>query len=206
VIAGRALAALCLCAVLPAGAAWPRMARYDATFPVDATAQWTELRIPLRDVKGKLVHEIVCKGSGDEAFQDKHNDRTNENVVGILQCEPTFYLEDGSPIWHTRMQFWAHDLVGDCGRYPEFGTVRNFRVQGMRITLEARDIQLDDEGQPQAFNLRVSVRNDPGATKEYTLRPGYLHPKQDCSHVKRGGEPLMCRIPPTYSWGLCRGV
>ena len=186
-----AFAAALACA--PAQADWPRMAEHDAVFPVDLGAKWIEFRIPLRDAAGKAVHEIVCRGGNDPRVVDAYNERTKENVAGALQCQPTFPLEDASPLSQTRMQFWHLDLVGACAKYPEFGRVRNFRVQGMRVTLEARNVLVDKRGKPRKFDLRVSVRRDPGADKEYTLTPGYLHPRGDCRHVKDGSEPLMCR-------------
>jgi hypothetical protein len=174
-----ALAAALACT--PARADWPRMADYDGVFPVDLGAKWIEFRIPLKDVSGKAVHEIVCRGGNDQPALD------------ALQCQPTFPLEDDSAIGNSRMQFRHLDLVGACARYPEFGRLRNFRVQGMRVTLEARNVLVDKRGKPRKFDLRVSVRRDPGADQEYTQRPGYLHPKGDCRHVKDGSEPLMCQ-------------
>jgi hypothetical protein len=183
---------------------WPRMATSQSEVEIHTDAPSFVVRIPLKDVKGRVAYVLTCEG-GSEEYMDT---RFEDDLIWPMQCyaPPGLEFEDGSPRWHTRMHFRWDELVGACGDYPEFGRVRNFRVRGMRLTLEAHELRFAGD-ELKSFTLRVSVRPDAGANKEYTLRPGYLRPKWgDCSQVKRGKEPRMCRDFEREggSWARCR--
>jgi hypothetical protein len=128
---------------------------------------------------------------------------------GKADEENSLLSEDESPYWYSRGQI--HDfreLVGACGRYPEYGALRHFRLRGFELTLQFTDIQVDKKGTPSYLVVTVSVRTDPTAHSREAQQTGYLTPYKvggSCNKVLRGNEPRMCRDWLHYggSWTEC---
>jgi hypothetical protein len=90
--------------------------------------------LPLLDVHGVTNYTLNCAG-GDDKFLDELG-QAQINYVGPFACrldegksdtEGSLLSEDESPYWISRGQ--VHDfseIVGACGRYPEYGAVRHF--------------------------------------------------------------------------------
>ena len=148
---------------------------------------------------GRTLYRFSCDG-GTESYPNSMStgpiiyapDMMCELNAGTSKSEESLLAEGDEPPWHTRGQFRWADLVGDCGLYPEYGRTRHFSVRGMRITLEASDLETS-HGQLTRFTLGISIRNDPGAMSGRSLPSGYLSPRNDCSTIKRGVESASCR-------------
>src|SRR3569832_2159899 len=87
---------------------------------------------------GRTAYELKChSGSSDSDFPD---------YSGLIQC----YLFDtaqrgrvnllaepphGQRVWDNRARFLTGHVYPACAKSPQWGAVREFRMQGMRITL-----------------------------------------------------------------------
>jgi hypothetical protein len=113
--------------------------------------------------------------------------------------------EDDFAIWHSRGQISFESLLGDCGKYPEYGTLRHFDLREFRLTLLIKNIEFDTNNKLTGFDLAVTLKRKPGANSPRAQRTGFLYPKEGCQKVRKGYEPLMCRDPARDgSWGECK--
>jgi hypothetical protein len=188
-----------------AGSSWPLLQQSTARIGVDTSAERIFFQLPLLDVHGVMRYTLNCAG-GDNKFLDELGQARQINYVGPFACrlnegksdrEGSLLSEDESAYWFSRGQ--VHDFsefIGACGRYPEYGAVRHFRLRGFELRLEFKDIALDGKGKPLYFVLVVSVRPDPTALSADAEQTGYLTPYKTgrgCDKILRGNEPRMCR-------------
>jgi hypothetical protein len=122
------------------------------------------------------------------------------------ESEVTLLSPDDDVSWHSRGQFSIDfaDIVGLCGKYPQFGALRHFRLRGFEFTMSSEDIVTDSANRVQYFTLHLSLRQNPKIISDKAEPIGILHPKGDCANVKYGYEKLMCRDPKTLSWQECK--
>jgi len=189
---------------------WPKMKEFDDSFVVDTKAEGTEFVKSLCDLTGTVRYVFVCRGGTDE-YLDK---RTDITYVGPLGCrlsegnkevETSLLSEDDGAPWHSRGQYVYESLLGDCGKYPEYGRVRHFRLRGFELTLTVADLVTNDRNQIVSFGMKVALRRDDRITSRQAEQPGYLPPRGDCKTVKKGNLPRMCRYPETgFIWEQCK--
>jgi hypothetical protein len=176
----------------------------DLTFPIATAAERIDIDVPIESDDGSRAFLLTCLG-GTEAHMAELSSALKDYYTGPMVCllrnanagkDENLLAEDDVASWHTRGQFRWNELTGKCGGYPEFGRVRDFRLQGMRLTLEATDLQISG-GELLRFNLRIKAKNDPGAMTGSADRPGYLPSRPalpgGCDTVNPGSEPRMCR-------------
>lgn len=207
---------LCAAALSPAQAAsgWPRVQPLDRRIEIVVDSHINDVRVPLLSHQGKPMFWLRCLAGTTEQL-DALGDRDGNNYVAPLACvlvekaggwHDDLLSEDESAVWHSRGQYSGADLVGECARYPEFGTIRHFRLRGMQLTLMAEDVANMD-GQktgPSRMTLHVRVQPNPTARTARAERPNYQPPRQgDCHTVIRGSTTLMCRNETTLSWQAC---
>jgi hypothetical protein len=179
---------------------WSHVRPLHRQVPVDFRKERIEIDIPIKTADGRVAYYFACRG-GSERYLGS----LSGNWVGPLMCtlaeglrptEASLLSEDDSAAWFSRGQFRAEDLVGDCGRYPEYGRQRTFRLRAMRLTLEAKDVGADAAGVAQTFVLAISVVPDGTARTAQAEQPGFLNPHaqgRSCGTVMRGRDPRMCR-------------
>ena len=194
-----------------AGQNWPAVTPTTAQFKVDFDAERIVIDLPLLDRSGRERYHFACRGGRDRYLDALEPD----SWVGPLMCTiaegtvaraSSLLSEDGSPAWFSRAQFQRRELVGACGKYPEFGLRRSFRLRGFRLVLDGQDVAVDAAGEATSFVLKVSVTPDPSALSAQAERPGFLDPRgagQSCDVVRRGAEPRMCR-DASGSWVPCK--
>jgi len=168
-------------------------------------------------VHGVTRYTLNCAG-GDNQFLDKLRGAEDINYVGPFACrlnegksntEDSLLSEDESAYWFSRGQINDfREIIGACGRYPEYGAARHFRLRGFELTLEFTDVALDRKGNPTYFVLVISVLTDPSALSAEAEQTGYLTPYKvgrSCDKVLRGNEPRMCRdwLHSGGSWTEC---
>lgn len=195
---------------LAAESTWPKMKEFDDSFIFDTKEEGIKFIKPLCDVNGMVRYVFICRGGTDE-YIEKHS---NSTFVGPLGCrlsegdkevETSLLSEDDSAPWYSRGQYDFRSLLGDCGKYPEYGRLRHFRLRGFELTLSATDIITNDRDQLVSFRMNVSLIRDDRITSKQAEQPGYLPPRNDCKTIKKGNEPRMCRYPDTgYIWEECR--
>ncbi|RPI76806.1 MAG: hypothetical protein EHM45_11685 [Desulfobacteraceae bacterium] len=183
---------------------WPSMAEFDLKIGIEARSEKIYFEIPLRDIRGRIQYTLICRGGSVEylnAFTDSNKilyapDLGFRLYEGTKEVEGSLLCEDGAPAWHSRGQVRYSQLVGACGKYPEYGMLRHFRLRGFELTLEFFDIVIDPEGKPAYLNLRISLHRYPKAISAQAGRPGYLSPEAEgrsCEKVLKGKDPLMRR-------------
>ena len=198
------------------GSVWPKMMEFSDSFAVETSAEKIEFVRPLYDLGGTVRYTLVCIG-GSQKYLDSLSTETDINYVGVLGCRLSeggqergysLLAEDDSAPWHTRGQFHSFDeVVGDCGSYPEYGSVRHFRLRGFELTLSAIDHAHDASNQLQSFRMHVSLKRDDRVASSRTEQPGYLPPYRngsDCKTIRKGNATRMCRNwEKGGSWGAC---
>ena len=206
-IAATLLMAAPVHAQMPGAArAWPEIAPLDQTFVV-ADAHLAVIRTFVRDLRGRAVYLFICRTADDERVPDV-------NYAGELDCrlipaelgevETNLLVESPALApWYSRGRMFARELIGDCGRYPEYGRSRNFRLRGLRLTMTFSDVTLRApraDGSPRAksYRLRLQVVPDPAARLRIAEESGYLDPhravpERSCAVVRKGREWLPVR-------------
>lgn len=108
--------------------------------------------------------------------------------------------------WFSRGRMEAYQLYGECGSYPEYGLVRQFRLRGMKLTIEFLDVAfavapsgLRIPGPPSrrlsSYTIRLTVESDRSAKRDIAESSGYLDPSREsqtpprsCKTIQKGVE------------------
>jgi hypothetical protein len=190
---------------------------FSAKFGVETAAEYIFFEVPLIDVHGQTRYNFICIG-GSQKYLDQLSDRYGADYVGPLACRlvegkldprksgESLLSEDESAYWYSRGQI--HDfseLTGSCGRYPEYGALRHFRLRGFELTLSFGNLEVDKAGNPTYFTLTISLRRDTSITSPQAEQTGYLTPYKagySCDKVLKGNEKRMCR-DSSGDWTEC---
>ncbi len=155
---------------------WLPVAPLERTFDFpDASQAEVSLAIPGRD--GQALYRLEChtwRYEKDPDF-DYSGDFECRLTSSYAKEEYSTLLTDDpnqSRDWQSRGRFLVPELVGRCGDYPEYGRARNFRLRGMRLRLELKDVNVirSLEGATRgpfalrSFRLVVKVEPDPEAS------------------------------------------
>ena len=184
------------------------MSEFSAKFGVETSAERIFFELPLIDVHGQTQYNFICVG-GTDKFLDQLSDSSGVNHVGPFSCrlvegkydpvksEDSLLSEDESAYWFSRGQIHHfNELTGSCAKYPEYGALRRFRLRGFELTLSFENIDVDKNGNPIYFTMRVSLRRDATITPAQAEQTGYLTPYRvgsSCDNVSKGNRPRMCR-------------
>jgi hypothetical protein len=120
------------------------------------------------------------------------------NYSGDFECRLRTASGDAGPLgtlladrrserdWDSRGRFLREEVEGDCGRHPDYGLRRRFRLRGMSLTIAMSDLTLvtrrpaasDDALVPafRSFRVRVDVKRDDAATSEIAEVPPARNP------------------------------
>jgi hypothetical protein len=190
---------------------WPGIADLDTAIAINALSERIHFELPLKGHTGKTLYTIFCRGGSTE-YLDSLCDRTGVNYCGALcfflvegspdetgslQSNWNLLCEDGSAHWYSRGQIMDYsELVGACGDYPEYGNLRHFRLRGLELTFQFKNITADDSGRATSFIAVISAHPDSTVTASITEQTGYLTPRKEgrgCDKVLRGNEPRSFR-------------
>jgi hypothetical protein len=163
---------------------WP-VVREEAgvvTIETPAEADFTR-HIVGRD--GRLLYDLRCR-SGDL------DDVGGFNYSGLIQCRlsvahatsgpQTLLFENAHATsdWEGRGRFLLSDILGSCGKYPDYGSTRSYRVRGMRLVLSVRDLRLQKLPQGEvgasSYVLAYDLKSDPAAKSVWTEKPSIHEP------------------------------
>jgi len=136
----------------------------------------TPFLVFLKDAKGASVYKLECHNGNYE----------NESEIsfsGAFQC--VLFAVEGTKLtsgnllavdnkderstdWFNRGRMLSEQLRGECAGYPEYETVRHFKLRGMLITFQFTDLEWtkpNDQNKPQLnkFTFGVSVVPDKSA-------------------------------------------
>jgi hypothetical protein len=207
--------------------------------PVDALdgrIHWPPVR-PLHESfyfpdPAKAVVETYIRGTDDkplyylECYTGGNEGSHGFEYSGLFDCTFTslgpprdgrdllhedFFVEKG---WWSRGRFLTEDLLGDCGTYPEHGTVRHFRLRGMQITLEVNRLQLTATSKDEvrshevsSFGFEVDVQPAPDAISAIAAATPFRDPpvqvnaspteyRPNCKEIVQ--QHLLGQVTPEY--------
>jgi hypothetical protein len=109
--------------------------------------------------------------------------------------------------WQSRGRFLIEELTGKCSEYPEYGLVRHFRLRGMELTLEIKNLKLKQGSATQnapwnrerikELDLEVTVADDPTATSGIATPTKYVEPPrahpQDTKDLSRKCDKVITK-------------
>jgi hypothetical protein len=122
---------------------WPTVQPLSRShyFPKSSTAS---IALTVHSPKGSPLYRFECnpRYGGPEGTIEAFECRLNP-VLSAHDSEATLFGEDpfDQLAAHSRGLVWASQLVGSCAGYPGWGTVRYFRLRGMKLTLAFKRIE-----------------------------------------------------------------
>jgi hypothetical protein len=185
---------------------WPAIAPTNKIFRISDPSH-ALIKTYLRSPSGKPLYLFVCR-----AGRDEYADSLGVNYAGDLDCrlvpaslgevEMNLLVEQaGLAAWYSRGRMNASDLYGPCATYPEYGTVRHFRLRGMKLTIRFTDVAFAEEvigsgndalmaGKSlRGYMVRLTAVPDSAASSAIAASSGYLDP-----HREQPGHPRSCRV------------
>jgi len=163
-----ALCTLCSAAVCVGSQHYPVVATLKRTFDVPDVAK-ASVSLDITSVKGAPLYRLECHSAGNSpepaSFDYSGDFECRLSTVGGLEQYSTLLTEDAhqSRDWESRGRFFSAQLRGSCARIPEFGAIRDFKLRGMKLTLQILDPVFTVGGQLTSLKLTVTVRSDPSA-------------------------------------------
>ncbi|MBB3225414.1 hypothetical protein FHW69_000004 [Luteibacter sp. Sphag1AF] len=159
---------------------WPVIREESGSISFDKPSEADFVK-DVRSLDGRPLYELRCR-SGDL------DDVGDFNYSGLLQCRLSeinapretprsllFEDREATSDWDGRGRFMLNDVIGTCGRYPDFGDTRIYRVRGMQLTLRIEDVRLrksqNGEVSPTSFVFSYAVKSDRQAVGALTERP-----------------------------------
>jgi hypothetical protein len=170
---------------------WPVITPHHHVYEF-SDARTARVDFELKDDTGKVLYQLQCRsGSIDErdfVFSGDFECR----LVPIY--EPTTYstlLTDDpkqSRDWQSRGRFLVPELLGTCGRHPDYGLRRQFRLRGMLLVLAISDVRTQASsdnatGGPFAlasFRFTVDVNPEASATSSIAEPAVGTSPPPEC--------------------------
>ncbi len=131
--------------------------------------------------KGNKLYEIQCHQGG-------YDDDPGYAYSGLIDCKLKSLKEHDdvdslfrhtfhqTAHWETRGRFLLGHVNGICGNYPEWGRKRNFRVRGMKITLEIINPLFSSEKLINSYQFSIIVNNDRSAKSFISSTPKQKEP------------------------------
>ncbi len=203
---------------------WPQIVplQKSVSFP---DARQAEATLEILGVDGKPLYLLQChtkEYEGDRAFVYSGDFECRLKSLYELDKYSTLLTEDPlqSRDWESRARVFAEELLGACGRYPEYGRVRHFRLRRMRLTFEFSDLRFERrsirevwEGKPaelRSFHFGVRVEPDPGALSTIAepapfaeppslSEPLYTHPEAPKVSSRRCDVVVSQHVPGVVS-------
>lgn len=157
---------------------WPKVQSFSKIWHIPDTSE-TDADTPvlayIRDMKGTPVYKLECH-SGD------YSDQSEMNFSGDFQC--ALFAVKGNTLvsgnllaantkneqsadWWNRGRMRSVQLRGECLKYPEYSTVRHFKLRGMLLTLRFAEVEWssakDQQNNPLVgkFTFTANVVPDP---------------------------------------------
>jgi hypothetical protein len=160
---------------------WPLINPVKKTFHfIDHREMGAKLRIV--SIDGTPLYLLECYLNAYD------RDDPDFNYSGNFECRltslyskerySTLLTDQAKPTrdWQSRGRFLLEELTGKCAEYPDYGRVRHFRLRGMNLTLEIKNLKIKSgssaENVPwyvdriEKLDLDVIITPDPKASSE----------------------------------------
>jgi hypothetical protein len=168
------------------GKKWPSVTPLKESFHFKDAAN-AGAKISISGVNGKPLYIIECH---TYHYQDPDFDYSGDFECRLkslysLDAHSTLFSDVAKQTrdWESRARFLNQELVGKCANYPEYGSVRHFRLRGMEITLSVRNPKFEEtigmkRGRPQlkSFDFDIGVKPDRRATRSIAEPVPYIEP------------------------------
>lgn len=176
----------CTLVVFSTPCAHAAMSQYPPVQP----AQWTfylphvstaKVAVTINARSGVPLYRLACHPGG-------YSNGSNFNYSGDFECRltsaelrsqrsilySTLLTEDAyqDKDWESRGRYFAAELEPPCAQIPQFGTVRTFRLRGMKLTLRIAN-PIVVTGTLKSLTLHIEVRPDPSAQREIAAIVGF---------------------------------
>jgi hypothetical protein len=165
--------------------AWPVIHEESGSITFDKPSEADFIK-EIKSLGGRPLYELRCR-SGDL------DDVGDFNYSGLLQCRLSvvnatretpksllFEDREATSDWDGRGRFMLNDVIGTCGRYPDFGNTRTYRVRGMQLTLRIENVRLrksqNSEVSPASFVFSYAMKSDRQAIGVLTEKPMIKEP------------------------------
>jgi hypothetical protein len=176
---------------------WPvvRASQETVTFTgLGAREADTPFASSIRDREGRAAYRLECHNGnfdGDSAFSFsgdfqcalfavKGSQRASWNLLAANT------KNERSTDWWNRGRMLSAQLRGECLKYPEYSTLRHFRLRGMLLTLGFTGTRwsgnADRQNNPllEEFTFTFSVAPDASARSSTSEEPGGPRPPESC--------------------------
>lgn len=229
----RSLLAVCAIGTLVYGGAqaaspsWPAIRPVQRTFNVPDVKKMN-LSLLIHTKVGVPLYGLFCSPPTYISNNGSYNAEYGVDYVtdfrGDFACllamrhsGPGLLVESAMQpyVFPSRGEFDTRELAGICGSIPNFGATRNFRLRGMKLTLQVIDPVIDvnshgwdgpNEPELKSMKLKVTVRPDPSATRAIAaIVPFPKAPPPQCKLSKNFVNPatfskLARRNPQYIDW------
>lgn len=179
---------LCLAGGVTASAQlYPAPAPIKRIFDVSDVSK-ADISLHIKAHDGRDLYALQCHSAGYEGdssfdysgdFECRLILSNGQNTYSTLLTEDL----DQSRDWESRGRFFAASLKDECAKIPEFGTIRNFTLRGMRLTLRILDPKFQDN---KLVSLKLAVAVAPDANAHRAIADIVPFPK--------GGVPASCDL------------
>lgn len=185
---------------------WPQITPVNRIYHFDS-AKNAYIDLYIFSINGEKLYNLKCHNYLYE--DDPDFDYSGEfecRMVSLYSKETVSTLLTENPMqsadWDSRARFFSFQLSGDCGKYPDYGLARNFRLRGMSINLKMSNISFTESyiknGYSafdylglKAFTFQVAVEFDPDANTSIAEPTKYKEPLNytdyeniDCSKIR----------------------
>lgn len=193
---------------------WPRIAEVKKvfSFPEGRNASAT---VKILDLKGKPLYLLECHSAGYEGGPEfTYSGDFECRLISLYSKETYSTLLTESPDqaadWESRGRILAEELLGKCSEYPEYGRVRQFKLRGMKITLQLDDVKIREDDLAHGLHLppdeirsrfrsfRFTVTAIPDLTARSSIASPVAIPAPRRLHPKTRDLMLDCNIPPKW--------
>jgi hypothetical protein len=187
---------------------WPEI------FPIKKTMnfhdhQGNQLEIASKNGTSLYLLQCYLNPSDDDSDRDKFD------YSGDFECrltslydkrQNTLLTENPYPTrdWESRGRFLIEEITGECTDYPEYGRLRDFKLRGMNLRFEIKNINLstdiNKEGKKitsiKDVEIEISIVSDPTAISEIAeptkyIEPLFRDPKNPNKFIRDCGKVLM---------------
>ncbi len=204
---------------------WPAMKEFSETRPIEFRESSKLYSFEIPNSRGNIQYVLACHtgGSGDDDRMGiistggllciLREYKLNSSVENYFSNWSLISSDDSAPAF-TRGNFNPEDLVGPCAGYPDYGSVRSFRLRGFTLTISVRNLEVAKwykggsdfrlewlDGDRRAFpigraELRVDVKPDSSAKAAKPVWSRYQNPKGSinrCRAVADNRDQPLCR-------------
>jgi hypothetical protein len=172
----------------------PQSVHETHTFAGLANGLDTPVSLFIKDSVGLPIYKLVCH-SGN------YDDDSEYNFSGTFQCalfavrgeKPTSgnllaadTKDEKSTDWWNRGRMRAAQLIGECLAFPEYGTIRHFKLRGMVIVFQFENLEWskppDHQSDPiiSKFTFKLDVAPAKSARSSVAEVPKGPKPPSSC--------------------------